>query len=466
MKNILFLMTDQQRADALGCAGHPLLRTPNLDRLAAEGTRLTRAYCTTPLCVPSRTTIFTGRRASTHGMFGNKVILDAEHAPFTETLRDAGYQLALCGKNHTFVESHVRTWDFVELYDLKGKEDVPFCTPAGEDERAVRRWRETEVPVYEAPVHQPQPGGVEADPTHRVTGHALRFLEQRDRSRPFFLHVSYESPHFPYVVPEPYFSLHDPADMPGAGAGAPEFPGLPRRFRAQYFGLGMDRMTDADIRRVQATYLAMIRFVDDEIGRILALLESEGILEETIIVFLSDHGDFWGRRGVIGKSNALYEDLVQVPLIWRVPGAARGQAARALVDHTDIVPTLGELIGFAPSAPCDGQSYARLLAGGKDRHRPEILTEGSLGLAALTAAEIEDRIRHRDTLRAEQGEGWFIECVGGLTQACRTDDGWKLILNTGDLTELYDLKADPLESTNLADRFPEKVAELRDRLAL
>lgn len=462
--NILFIMTDQHRRDAMGCAGHSTLKTPNLDRLAAEGTWMDRAYCTTPLCVPSRTTIFTGRRASTHGTYGNKVVLGAGHFPITETLRKEGYQLALCGKNHAFTESYVQTWEFVELYDLRGKEMHAFCSLPGEDEMAVRKWRESCVPAFEAPVHQPQPGPMEADPTHRVTNHALRFLEQRDRTQPFFLHLSYESPHFPYVVPEPYYSMYNPAAMPGPGTGAPDFPGQPRRLRAQYYGLGLDRMNADDVRRVQATYLAMIRFVDDEIGRVYAALEKQGILDDTIIVFLSDHGDFWGHRGLIGKTNALYEDLLRVPLIWRIPGVTGGHPSSALVDHTDLVPTLCELIGLEASRPVDGRSYSKLLEGGNGVHRREICAENSLGAAATPASGIEHQIRNREIALKERGEGWFMDCLGGMTKSLLSEDGWKLIMNEGDLTELYDLNSDPGESRNVSGQFPEKTAALVARL--
>lgn len=458
--NVLLIMADQLRADSLGCAGHPQAATPNLDRLAAGGTRMARAYCTTPLCVPSRTTIFTGQRARRLDLFDNRIILDAAMDHLPGLLREQGYALALVGKNHAFTRDYLESWDFCEMYGIHGKEDHAAGTPPTPDERAVKAWRDTAIPFFEAPVHVPQPGPPQADPAIAQTGHALRFLQSRDQERPFFMYLSYEAPHFPYVLPEPYFSRYAPEAMPGP-LDAEALDAGPARLRMQASGLRLDEMDAHDIRRVQASYLGMIAMVDEQIGRVLAALAASGELAKTVVLFLSDHGDFWGHRGLIGKTNALYEELLRIPMIWHGPGIRAGVVRRALVDTSDVLPTLLALLGppLAPPAQVQGRAFAHLLTGARgapqgaveDAHRDAIVAESSLERPALSRAEIATAIAARDDLFAAEGPMWFVNRLGGETRSLyREASGLKLITHEVDGPELYDLTTDPHELVNLA----------------
>ncbi|MDP0495908.1 MAG: sulfatase-like hydrolase/transferase [Verrucomicrobiota bacterium JB024] len=450
--NVVFIFTDQHRADMLSCTGETPVRTPHLDRLAAGGTRLTRARCTTPLCMPSRTTYFTGCSARRNGTLANEIRLNAGGAHLATRLREAGYALALAGKNHAFTDDELRQWDFVELYHMHGKEEKDYCSPPTEAERAVAKWRQECVPFFEAAVHEPQPGRAEDDPAIAQTDHALRFLEDQaveGAEHPFFLWLSYEAPHFPYVLPEPWFSRHDPARMPGLMDEELWKNVGPVRLRLQHAGLRMDEMTDTDIRRVQASYCGMIELVDEQVGRVLDALERLKMRENTLIVFVADHGDFWGHRGLIGKSNALYEDLLRIPTIWSLPGQVEGRTSSAIIENTDFTPTLLDLLGLDPMASAQGSSYATVLQGASDRHRDFSIGESSLGLPALTVDELEAAVLRRDELFSQEGPMWFVNRIGGLTRSLYRPP-YKLITHEQDASELYDLENDPGERENLA----------------
>lgn len=290
-KNVLFITTDQQRADLIGYQGHFCLETPNLDSLAQEGMIMENAYCTTPLCVPSRTTIFNslyGSHPQNKTGLVNKITLGQEQLHLPGILKEEGYQLAIAGKNHAFTEDYIKTWDFCELYDLRGKEEKEFCSPLSKKDRKVREWRNNReiVPQQEGVVNEPQPGGIKADPNYSQTEYALDFLNNKDDEKPFFMYYSFESPHFPYVVPEPYFSMYDIEEMPGPRDHEPLFAGKPLRLFMQYYGQQNDKLSEKDYKRIQATYLAQISLVDQQIGKVIEHLKEISEFDNTIIILL------------------------------------------------------------------------------------------------------------------------------------------------------------------------------------
>lgn len=449
--NVVLITTDQHRYDAVGYADAPLVDTPYLEEFAAESTVFTQARCTTPLCMPSRTTMMTGQYARRRNLFVNDLTLGEGEPHLAEVLREQGYARALVGKNHAFLNEYLRTWDFHELYGIHGKEMHDFTAPMTSEEAEVARWRSRDIPHFESPVHQPQPGSASADPTIMQTDYALGFLSERDRRLPFFMYLSYEAPHFPYVLPEPYFSRFDPADMPGPMEHDPLFASGPARLWLQYFGLRMDEMSADDIRRVQAAYLGMITMVDEQLGRVFAQLRAQGDLDHTLIIVTSDHGDFWGHRGLIGKTNAVYEDLLRVPMMWRMPWVTHGARSQALVENTDIFPTILDLLGLDTPEQVQGQSCAHLLADGQGAHRTHSVAESCLGMSAIPVDEMESAIAQRDALFAAEGPMWFVNRLGGMTRSLLREDGMKLIVHEADTPELYHLPTDPREQRNLAD---------------
>lgn len=473
--NILIITADELRFDCLGYAGHPFLRTPAIDSIASEGTILERAYCTTPLCVPSRTTLFNAQYARRHEStvgtgFLNIIGLKSQHTSLPALLRQHGYELALFGKNHAFTDEFLSTWEHCEMYDINGKEDKPFCSPPSDSDRMVTDWR---IPRYpdrtgDSAVWEPQIGTEDDDPMASQTRFALDYLEKRDRSRPFFMYYSFEAPHGPWVTPEPYFSMYE-ADqdrlnpLPSVNEAYHDKP-----LRALLHWHQMNRITDDVYRRVHTTYLGQISLLDRQIGKVLKKLKETAEYDNTIILFLSDHGSFQGKRGILGKGNFVYEDLIHVPLTLRVPGCEH-RRSNALVELTDITHTLLDLLEIDAPDSMQGKSFRDLLEGKTDRHRSRIVCESRLfPVPGLTPETYRYLIENSDRLKQELGiQEWlrkFARFISCWVRCLIREDGMKLILNENEIPELYDLRNDPGELENLVGQ--EHPGELAKKMAI
>ena len=310
-------------------------------------------------------------------------------------------------------------------------------------------------------MYEPQPGGEAAEPAVRQTDEALAFLRQSD-SEPFFMYLSFEAPHFPYVLPEPYFSRSRPEKMPGSQNAADPSSLHPARLRAQWYGLALDKTSEADIRRVQASYISMLELVDEQIGRVISALRQSEKLTNTLIVFCSDHGDFFGRRGFIGKSTVLFESLLRVPLMLHGPGVPTGRCD-APFDLCDLAPTLLELAGLPPLKMAQGRSLAPLLRGEQAQRRRYLVAEHAFGRTeGFSETEVDALIARRELFRRAGDPFWFLDALRGSTRSVHdTETGWKLITHDQDEPELYHLGRDPLE---LHNRFSEQPLEAQ-RLA-
>ncbi|MFW6189773.1 MAG: sulfatase-like hydrolase/transferase [Planctomycetota bacterium] len=460
--NILLITTDEHNARALGYAGDPVIRTPNIDRLAEEGTVFERAYTTRPLCTPARATVWTGQHPLTHGVRGNMYtgrkdggVRDGAFT-FSKRLRRAGYETGLIGKRHLAFRNEADIGlDHQELAESK----FNFNPPGVKDD--YRRWLEEqghsnqEITTWERD---------DLDEEYRRHYGAIRFpLEERyyvdswvgrravqwlrrPRQRPFFLWVSFCSPHHPWDPPERYDEMYDPGDIPLPERRERELHDKPRRQLEylQHLGRGLPATTrdeemfvEADLayekipesiqRKMISRYYGTITLVDDRIGRILATLEEDGRLDDTVVIFTSDHGDHLGEHWLWFKGVTRYEALVRVPFVVRMPGAAAGgRRSEALISLSDLAPTFLEWAGLEPAEACDGTSIRPLLED-------------------PCAALREDLLIGTD---------------------CLVTPGWKYVRNSDDVDELYDLKGDPGELYNLhgRNRHAEVERNLRGRL--
>jgi arylsulfatase len=452
--NILVIITDQQRADHLGCYGNPDLNTPHIDALAACGTRFTRAFVSNPLCMPTRATLFTGMYPKAHGVRENGIALSQDLPLLPELLRQNGYRTASIGKLHLVPYSIKRT------------------RPASPDEiyETPEYWAEhNDMPVpyygfesvYLTAGHGPYTFGhyrheIGAE-AHRLLdiGHALRpptgvreswksaipaelhyntviadktiaWLEARAKDSPFFLWCSFPDPHHPYMPPAPYCDQYDPASVtfnPARRVG--ELDDLPAYFRASHEGRlttggleGGAQISDHDYREIFAHTYGMISMIDDQVGRIMAALDRLGLRDETIVVFMSDHADLLGDHWLINKGPFLYESLMRVPMIWCVPGAVQGAVEHRFVSAVDFSPTLLDAAGIPLPEGVQGQSYlpGLMRTGAAGRHRLYIEYDCSY---------LPDRLRH-----------------------LRTDDWAITFYASGRHGLLFNLKDDPRELVN------------------
>lgn len=366
--NILLVTSDQHRADALGCAGHPSVRTPHLDMLAAQGVRFRRAYADCPVCVPQRTTWVTGIQAHVYGMpsYSEQFRVDRPREAFLGSLLTrAGYQTHLVGKTHWHTDPTFRggfeSWTpFTELADeitrTTGRDGGVNYSGLGYNELA--------------PATSPLPPQLYS--TDWAVDRALRFLRQRDRTQPFCLWVSFTDPHPPNVIHEPYYSMYDapdaeiPAPLDADWAADDR---LPRQWRLKRGSL--PRLRAAELRKARGVYYGKITNLDHQLGRLFGQLQADGLWDHTWVIYLSDHGELLGDYGMYAKSCFL-DASARVPLIVRAPAradAAAGVVHDALVGLDDLLPTLGEIAGAPAPAGITGRSWLPLLRGETDGGR-------------------------------------------------------------------------------------------------
>ena len=427
--NVVFFICDQMRADALGALGGTNGRTPNLDRLAAQGVVFENSFSNNPVCVPSRKSMWTSLYPHQHGSLTNR---DGDMLELPNSMpgyfKQRGYRVGYAGKNHAFTKQAMGAIDMASVRDRE-----PF--------REYNQW----VPPY---WHCDSYWPAEQTYAHLNTEDALRFLAARDRT-PFFLTVSYFDPHPPYMAPAEYTSRYTSRQM-----RLPEFippKTLSPRLEEYYRALRFDRVTDADLTETMRYYHAAIEWgVDHQVGRILAEIEKRGALDNTIIVFTSDHGDFMGEQRIAGKGMFLAESLLRVPTIWRVPGMRAGRKSADLVQGIDIFPTLVELTGGKRGEEWMGRSLKPALEGasrqdashaiftsaGYGELEKEILDENS-ELHRTSELPLHTRVMNRNVRPAHK------------TSLLRTRE-WKMILSETRPPELYRMNGGWVERENAA----------------
>lgn len=441
--NVLFVMTDQQRFDCLGANGNANIRTPNLDRFAAQSVNFQNAFVQAPVCVPSRVSYFTGRYPHSHKNRVNYTPCDGREVFLQKTLRDAGYRTGSVGKLHYYptTADHARStgWDTVYLDDGVPRNDA--CSD-------YVKWRQAHDPNAAvgyntlAPARNPFRSALKYEYTHAAwTGlHTRKVLgEFAADSKPFFLFSSFFDPHSPYLAPQPFDAMYDDVELPlPREVSLDDIRKLPPplqkqilRFKPEY---GMPR---ARLEWIYRSYYAMVSMVDREVGGILDALDRSGKAGNTIVVFASDHGDQLLEHGLVGK-NVFFESSIHIPFLVRWPGRIAPARRRELIETVDLVPTLLELCGLTVPDRVQGRSLAPLLAGAPYSARemvfaenaiPEVITANSMEYAYGPGKGVAG-IRHPDAK---------------MVRTAR----WKLTHYPGHGGELYDLENDPGETRNL-----------------
>ncbi len=483
--NFLFIICDQLRADHLGCYGNAIVRTPNIDGLAARGARFDRSYVAYPVCMPNRACLMTGRMASDHRGINNGIPLDLEATTFVDVLAHQGYSTGLVGKSHL--------QGYTPLDPMYGYiADDELAPPPEELQDALRRsrwsegyreerriasgelaqepyrggfygfqhaeivtrhadftdghhlaWAKRQRPDFESLV-----GPKNALPDDRARGpqawrtavpaelystqfiadRSIAFIDEAAKSgQPFFLQTSFTDPHHPFTPPGKYWDMYDPADIPlPASFGEVTTPRLKQVYKMyadgrhkREGGFAMP-VNEDEARALLALTYGMITFIDDAVGEILTALDEKGLRDNTVIVFLSDHGDLGGDHGVMLKRMHHYQGLVRVPTIWSEPGA-EGSVRADLVSTIDFPTTILKRAGIQPFNGAMGRDiFADPEPDGliieEQAGQPRPGTSAPPGLRTLVTRT------HRMTLSPDDPFG-----------------------------ELYDLAADPGESVNLFD---------------
>lgn len=426
--NFLVIMSDEHGAQFSGTYGHPFIETPNMDRLADQGVTFENNYCNSPLCVPSRGSFMTGRLVSNCEVWDNTKALDVDAITWPYLLREQGYETALDGKMHLLGLDELHGFDRQLTRDPHAEVPLPHFRWADGIPKATERWPSVgEAGAGVSPM-------IEADDA--MESAAVEYLRDPARhEQPFALCVGFIAPHFPFTVPEPYFSKYYPdhADLPDLPDGhIDNLPPAANRLR-RMFGLEGPYSED-EIRRSRAAYYGLITYLDAKIGNLLNTLEEAGLSENTVVVHTSDHGDMLGEHGLWRKMS-FYEQSARVPL--QISGSRHvksGLRVTQAVSNIDAVATVLDLAGVDLSAwELDGTSLKEALQGDVSNLKDEAISEHF--------AHGTDRAM-------------------GMLRVGK----WKLCYGHGALPEieLYDLEQDPGEFNNLAGH-PD-VVEIEARL--
>lgn len=369
--NIIVFLTDQQRSDTIGALGNDRIRTPHLDRLVEEGTAFTRAWAPSPVCTPSRVSLANG--LPPHVNRCANIFHNGEPAgpSFMERLREAGYQSACFGKTHFLTGRKA----FTEAFDSMKEGSSMF----GRGDGAYDRWLREQIGerlIYPLGLRQeyyyhPHPAQIapEHHETHWIGDEGVRFIEERDPARPFLLCAHFNHPHPPFELPLPWFLLYPMADMeaPYRPARFRDFQSHINRVQNRYKGIESVLGDDATFRRIRSVYYAMISFIDFQVGRILEAVGEEE-LDNTLVLFSSDHGEMLGDYGCVGKRCPL-EASLRVPLLARWPGhLPAGRNCRTPATLLDVFPTVTEAAGIPETPHGEGESLVAL-ANAPDRGR-------------------------------------------------------------------------------------------------
>ena len=497
--NFLYIITDQHRADYLGCSGHPIVRTPSIDAIAAKGTRFDRFYVANPVCMPNRATLMTGRMTSINGVRHNGLSLPVESNTFVDVLRAGGYSTSLIGKSHlqTFTETgplfgpnpagsgplseprrssssgygveEATFWNrsdsgnfpspyygfdhadiVTEHGDHTGGKHLEFLrAKLGND---VEKWRgaDSQLPhTYSCPQAIRTRLPEELYSTFYIRDRAIDWLTANAaKADPFFCFVSFPDPHHPFSPPGRYWDMYDPEDM----ALPPSFDGHvnpppPLQWLKAEFAKGTKPfmaqnafMADARaIKEAMALTCGMITMIDDAIGAIAAALQKIDNGRDTVVIFNSDHGDFMGDHGMLLKGPMHFQSLIRVPFIWSDPAAHIARATDQLAGTVDIARTILSRAGLMPYNGMQGVDLAPALKGEALPRDNMLIEEDSnkifLGFKAAPRVRTLVTQRHRLTM--------YLDISWG---------------------ELYDLIDDPHECRNLWDATSHRAA--RDDLVL
>ena len=433
--NLLFLWTDEQRADTLACYGNPRVKAPHLNALAAQSTVYDRAYVTHPLCTPSRSSVMTGLWPHQSGCTHNNIALPRDTRCFPELLRDrSDYATGYIGKWHLgdelFAQHGFNEWAATE--DGYGAHFSP-----GRDRKTRSAYHHWLIGHGHKPdgkgefsrdyaVQAPVEFGKPAFQAER----ACAFLDQH-RREPFILHVNYLEPHPPYHSPLGDMHPSDEWPIDPSFARDDDSEQIPLRYRMRQRPPGADEMR---LREIRSHYLGNIACVDRSIGRILSRLEQHGLADNTIVVFTSDHGDQLGAHRMTGKS-VMYEESLRVPFFIKVPAARGGQRVASPWSHIDMVPTLLELMRQPVPDGLAGRSRAAEILG-ESRLAQNVFAQWS----PKGSGEKGEETASDDASRRALGES---------TRTVITPDGLKLCLSDVDRCQLFDRRNDPHEQRNL-----------------
>ena len=447
--NIILIFPDQHRGDTMGCVGHPAVLTPNLDRLAAEGVTFTRCCTNSPLCMPARASLITGQYVNEHGVWNNDINGNRHSPSHVRNIRDAGYHTAVIGKTHLYVHggaghtnNHIqklRDWGYEDSHETSGPVgsaalDSPYTDYLAEKglldvqreymRTIIRGFRPERLregaaggmhPWEEPPCLLPAEDHLDM----YIARKSAEWIRNYNGDKPFYLQICFGGPHNPFDSPAEYRAMYNPEEMPLAIMDKPEEPMAPyveRLFKLSRLG----SMTESQNRVMRTYYYGKVTLIDDGISLALKALEEKGLLDNTWIIYTSDHGEMLGDHRLSHKI-VFHEGSLVVPCIVRPPANARGWQCQGLTDLLDVNATLIDIAGAKPLEISDGRSLIPQIEAGPDAPG------------------------------AQRGKEVVFSEVLGFSMV--RNERYKMAINsrTRQPVELYDMVNDPTELRNLVN---------------
>jgi choline-sulfatase len=437
--NFLFLIADDHAGYVLGAEGNRRASTPHLDRLAAEGTRFARHHCNSPVCTPSRQSFFTGQMPSMAGVTVLKTPLSESKPTLAKQLRGAGYHTAVFGKMHFNCPSRPGLHGFDQLMlesDLpKAWQAAVKPKPPAEGVRVKPRWQPFRDPARIWLNAEKLPFGCYYDdmPGTFLARQAVRHIEQH-KDGPFALWVSFQEPHSPFNFPIDDTGRFDPAQFPVPTVGPEDAWQIPLIFRD---------LTPAEKQGIIASYYTSVGFLDRNIGMVLDALRRHNLAQDTLVVYMADHGYDLGQHGRFEK-HCCYDPALRVPLLMRWPGHVRKAVVQDFTESIDVAPTILDLLGVDRLPIQHGRSLRPYLEGRQPASRRD---------------HIFSQYLENEEACVRTGKYKFIFCTGKRKRT----DGYETDNPTpGRYIRLYDLEKDPGEFTDIAQKEPEVVAHLQN----
>lgn len=450
--NIVICMADQLRNDLRASRGYGIDTMPFLDSLPSRGgLEFDRAYTPNPTCTPARVSMLTGRVPSAHNVRTNH---NAGDALYTEDLLDVlkanGYRTALCGKNH----SHRKPEDF-DFHEVNGHLGVEDGQPLAEGERKLDAFLKT---LDFCDSAEPSPFTVEEQLPHRNVSSFLRFFDSCMKDAvPAFAWVSFAEPHNPYQVPRPYYDMFPPESLPEVTTSKETLAGKAPNYAFAHWSWekAYGEGKKGRILRDRSNYLGMLRLIDDEISRLVGGIEERGEMDNTLFVFVSDHGEFIGEYDMIRKGCGVAEVLASIPMVMLGAGVEKsGHERKAFASLIDLFPTICDLIGAKVPFGVQGKSLLPIMQGTSYPEKDFELGYSESGFGGLYWDKDRDALD--PVAEGAATNNWrAFDCLNSWSQCGATrmvrKDRWKLVCDMMGSIWLYDIESDPLETRDLSE---------------
>jgi arylsulfatase A-like enzyme len=439
--NVLFILSDSLRADCLGCYGGKNVKTPNIDSLAKDGLLFTTVYAENPLTIPSRTAMVSSCYTFTHRPWMPLLKTDIHIA---EIMKKSGYTTAAFTNSPFNAKNNMnRGFDTFREYVQKNSPVSPKHYKFPDLERVdpnLQEWMESYTSHIERRLYALERGELPSDSPELLTREAINWLKKNAGKKPFFLWLDYFDPHEPWSPPPPYDEMYDP------GYEGRLFP-RPKYNICNY-------LTEPELNHIIALYKGCITQVDDQIGLVIETLDELGLMDDTLIIFSSDHGEPLGDHGTIRKNGVpMWDELTRIPLILKGPMIPKGQTRECLIDNTDITPTILGLLKIEhnlPSALLEGIDLTPLIQGEIDKVRDKVYMGHFTHRPYTSWIEGPLRFHIRSAIVTERYK--FIDNCNSRIPGFPTSN------------ELYDIKKDPHERNNLIEEEKEIANQLRNDL--